>query len=149
MKSPTPVKKILTSQGSSPGLRQLISRMDKLRSLNARLQQLLPTPLAQHCSVASADQGRLSILVSSPAWATRLRLLHPKIIKAFNDLGIKSVTTQILPENQQQARPRVGMRRPRLSQQSARLLIELAENTSDPKLKDALRRLSRNGRQQA
>jgi hypothetical protein len=147
VKSPTPVNKILTSQRSTAGLRQLIGRLDTLRSLNARLQQLLPTPLAQYCSIASAERGQLVILVSSPAWATRLRLLHPKIIKAFNDLRIKSVTPQVLPENQQPARSRAGKRRPRLSQQSARLLIELAENTSDPKLKNALRRLSRHGQQ--
>lgn len=124
-------------------------RIDNLRTLNARLQQLLPTPLAQHCSVAALDRDRLVILVSSSAWATRLRLLHPKIIKAYHDFRIKSVITQVAPVAQQQRPKTAGQRRPRLSQQSSRLLAELAETTADPKLKNALRRLSQHGRHQA
>lgn len=149
MKSPTPVKKILAADRSSAGLQQLMRRVDSLRSLNARLQQLLPASLAQHCNIAALERDRLIILVSSSAWATRLRLLHPKIIRSFNDFKISSVVTQVVPATQERPPKTAGKRRPRLSPQTSRLLLELAEATPDPKLKSALRRLSRHGRKQS
>ncbi|ALP52338.1 hypothetical protein Tel_03805 [Candidatus Tenderia electrophaga] len=149
MKSPTSVKNILAADQSSAGLRQLMRRIDNLRVLNARLQHLLPTPLARQCSIAALDRDRLVILVSSPAWATRLRLLHPKIIKAYHDFRIKSVVSQVVPTTQPQRPQSNSQRRPRLSSQSSRLIAELAEAITDPKLKNALRRLSQHGRNQA
>lgn len=150
MKSPTSVKQILASSSAGGRLTPLLRRIESLHGLNARLRRLLPVPLAQHCSIASVAHERMVILVSSSAWATRLRLLHPKIIKSFSDLRIKSVITQVAPATGPQHAPGPAREGPRrLSAQSSKLLIELAEAVPDPKLKDALRRLSRHGRRRS
>lgn len=144
MKSPIPVKKILAADTPARGLRHLIKRAEALASLNARLQQLLPQPMAQHCSVATLDRSRLVIVTSSPVWATRLRLLQPKIIHAFRDFRINSVTAQVIPANEPEPAPAP---RPRQapSPEAARLLSELADSASDPHLKRALRHLATRG----
>ncbi len=145
MKSPTSVKKILASNTPSK-LQQLVRQTDQLRTLNSRLNQLFPTPLAQQCKIVALEQNRLTILASSSAWATRLRLQHPEIIKAFHDLGVKSVTTKVAPESPERIVITTKRQTSKLSQQTSKLLIELAESTSDLKLQQALRRLSQHSR---
>lgn len=148
LKSPTSVKKILAATTPS-NMQRLIHQLDRLRALNSRLAQLLPTPLAQQCKIVALEQNRLTILASSSAWATRLRLQHPKIIKAFHDMNIKSVTSKVAPETPSHTAVTAKKRPSKLSQQTSKLLIELAESTSDPKLKSALRRLSQHSRKQS
>ncbi len=139
MKTPTPLKKILNSK---PNTQRLIQQVNTLKRLNHRLSGILPTPIAQHYKIATIEQGSLTILCSSSAWATRLRLQQAKIIKGFRDLQIHSLTIQITPikadnDINEPIKPTIVM-----SQQTSKLLIELSETTSDLKLKQALQRLS-------
>ena len=139
MKTPTPLKKILSSR---PTTQRLIEQVNNLKRLNHRLSGILPTPIAQHYKIASIEQGSLTILCSSSAWATRLRLQQAKIIKGFRDLHIRTLNIQIAPTKavgiiDKPIKPAVTM-----SEQTSKLLIELSETTSDLKLKQALQRLS-------
>jgi len=113
-----------------------------LTTLNRRLAQLLPVPLAQHCQIAAVERGKLIILASSSAWATRLRLQQSKIVKGFQDIPIQSISTQIMPEAVSSTQPSPLKRPKNMSKKTSNLLIELSETTSDPKLKQALRRLA-------
>lgn len=140
MKKPTSVKQILNSH--TPELQGLLQHSRQINKLNIQLHQLLPAPLSQHCTVARVGQQTLTILVDSPAWATRLRLQSLNLIRAFADLQIKSVTVKIqqphyTPENTPKARPI-------MSQETSNLLSHMAEATRDQKLKLALQRLARN-----
>ena len=147
MKSPTSLKKILASNAQG-NIQRLLDQVNRLERLNSRLAQLLPTPLAQHGKIVSLEQGRLTILASSSAWATRFRLQHSKIINSFKDIDVKSVTTKVAPATL--TRPAVAIKKwpNKLSQQTSKLLIELADSTNDPELQGALRRLSQHTRQQ-
>ena len=139
MKTPTPLKKILNSK---PTTQRLIQQVNNLQRLNHRLAGLLPTPIVQHYKIATIEQGALIILCSSSAWATRLRLHQAKIIKAFQDYQVHSLTIQIAPANANNDTEKPLKPAATMSQQTSKLLIELAEATEDPKLKQALQRLS-------
>jgi len=143
VKTPTPLNKILSSK---PTTQRLVQQVNNLKSLNSRLSRILPTPIAQHYKIANIDRGALTILCSSSAWATRLRLQQTKIIKGFRDLHIHSLNIQITPTKADDSinKPKKPARK--ISQQTSKLLIDLAETTSDPKLKQALQRLSKRAR---
>lgn len=139
MKKPKSVKQILNSQNS--GLQELLQHTQQLSALNKHLSHLLPLPLSLHCTAAGVEQQTLILMVDSPAWATRLRLQSPNLIKALQDFQIKSVAVKIQPlQRTPEAAPRV---RPKMSHDTANLLNYLAEATSDLKLKQALQRLAR------
>ena len=139
MKTPTPLKTILNSK---PTTQRLIQQVNNLQRLNHRLAGLLPTPIAQHYKVAAIEQGALIILSSSSAWATRLRLHQAKIIKGFQDYQVHSLTIQIAPTDANINIDKTLKPAATMSQQTSKLLIELSEVTEDPKLKQALQRLS-------
>jgi hypothetical protein len=139
LKKPKSVKQILNSQNS--GLQELLHHTQRLNTLNKQLSHLLPLPLALHCTAAAVEQETLVLMVDSPAWATRLRLQSPNLIKALKDFQIKSVAVKIQPlQKAPETTPRA---RPKMSCDTANLLNYLAETTSDLKLKQALQRLAR------
>ena len=143
MKSPISLKKIL--QTAQPDTQRLLRQAGHLMALNQRLAHQLPDPLAQHCQIAALERRTLTIVVSSPAWATRLRLQQHRLIKAFQDIAIQNLSIQISPEAGISAQ--TIQKQPRtMSQQTYNLLINLAETTADPKLRQALRRLSQHAR---
>jgi len=138
LKTPTPLNKILSSK---PSTKRLVEQANNLKKLNHRLSGILPTPIAQHYEIASIGAGSLTILCSSSAWATRLRLQQAKVINGFRDLQIHTLTIQIKPIIPDSITDK-PTRTTTMSQQTSKLLIELSETTSDPKLKLALQRLS-------
>lgn len=140
MKTPTPLKNILSS---NPSTQRLIQQANNLKRLNHLLSGILPTPIAQHYKIATLEQGTLTILCSSSVWATRLRLQQAKIIKGFRDFQIHTLTIQIAPIKADNHINKTNKSVTTMSQQTSNLLIELSEATSDPKLKQALQRLSR------
>jgi len=144
VKSPISLKRILITK---PAMQQLVQQANNLLALNQRLSQLLPVPHAQHYQIAAVEHYTLIILASSSAWAARLRLQQSKIIKGFQDIPIQSISIRVNPEVTSSAQP--TRKQPKtMSQQTSKLLIELSETTSDPKLKQALHRLSQRAQNQ-
>jgi len=140
LKSPTPLNKILNSQ---PAIQRLVKQANNLKRLNQRLSGILPTPITQHYEIATIEAGTLTILCSSSAWATRLRLQQAKIIKGFRDIQVHSLAIQIKPIETDTTTDKPITKTTPMSQQTSKLLIELSETTLDPKLKQALQRLSK------
>ncbi|MDZ4263878.1 MAG: DciA family protein [Pseudomonadota bacterium] len=140
MKAPKSVKQILSSK--TVGMQGLLQHTQQLKQLNAQLTHLLPLPLSLHCTAAGVSQQTLTLLVESSAWATRLRLQAPSIIRGLQSFNIKTLTVKIQPV--QKAAAATSRSRPKMSPDTANLLNDLAETTSDPKLKSALLRLAQN-----
>lgn len=141
MKAPKSLKQILGSK--TLGIQSLLQQSQQLKQLNAQLAHLLPLPLSLHCTAAGVSNRTLTLLVESPAWATRLRLQTPSIIKGLRNFQIEALTVKVRPP---QTTPQTPSRaRPRMSPETANLLNNLAETTGDPKLKLALLRLAKNG----
>ncbi len=135
MKKPKPIKQILSTKGSSLG--NLIRQSSQLNHINQELAHLLPYPLSFYCVAVKLEGGTLTIIADSPAWASRARFQSKQIVKALN---IKSVVIKTAISTQPTPTP--PKRQASMSSETANLLIQLADDVSDPKLKEAIHRLS-------
>ena len=122
-------------------------RIRYLESVDEALQQLLGPSLAGHCRVANITRDSLVLQAASAAWGSRLRYLAPSLLQQLSKrLGwneVKHTKVQVRPEAfPEREKP---ARRAHLSRKSAAMLREVAENTEDPRLRDALLRLSQRG----
>lgn len=67
--------------------------------MSQRIVPLLPTPLREHVGFAGLRNDRVLLLVESPAWATRVRMDHARILAAVHSLGLaaSSVVAKVAP----------------------------------------------------
>jgi hypothetical protein len=123
----------------------VLSQVHLLRRLTAALRDALPEPLASHCLAANLDNDTLVVGCSSSAWAAKLRYQLPALLARLrNHAGLAALSQiRIRVQPSREERPRIPLRRARLSPRSADILSTLAEGTADPALKAALQRLSR------
>ncbi|MFC1749256.1 DciA family protein [Pseudomonadota bacterium] len=138
MKKPKSVKQIISSRNS--GLGNLAHQSSKLNRLNRELVHLLPPPLPDHCSIAKIENGVVTLIVDSPAWASRARFQTQTIIKGLTKFKVKSVN--IKTKLSQPSPPKTVKHKAKMSFKTSNLLIQLAEATTDQRLKQALLRLS-------
>ena len=76
------------SVATSGDLGSVIERAALLRTLDAKLRQSLPEPLASHVRLGNMRDGRLVFLVDSPVWKARLRLYADVIRDAASAAGL-------------------------------------------------------------
>ncbi|MET0045491.1 MAG: DciA family protein [Candidatus Thiodiazotropha sp. 6PLUC3] len=115
-------------------------------ALCKRVRSNLPAPLDQQLKATVLQAGTLSLFVSSPVWASRLRYATPQLIAQLKREGltIERVRTRILP-NQSAAPSRPKQRMRCLSSENSEMLRHTAASIIDPKLSEALLKLSRHG----
>jgi hypothetical protein len=80
---------LLADQGSDLG--SLLRRADLLAQLQQLLAGSLDPALAARFQVANIRQSRLVLLAPSAAWATRLRMQAPQLLKALHGAGFPQV----------------------------------------------------------
>jgi hypothetical protein len=112
----------------------LARKAGALEALDRALRQTLPLPLREQVRFADLHHDRLVFLASSPAWASRLRLLQTQILAAAQALGahasavkVKVVTPE--PATVQPARSKS------LSPATATHLRAAAASFPDPELR--------------
>lgn len=66
-------------------LPQLLAQYWQWKALSESLHRLLPTNLAQHCSVACIENKTLMISADNPVAANRLRMILPSILPRWKD----------------------------------------------------------------
>jgi hypothetical protein len=78
----------------------LARRADALEALDRALRQTLPSPLREQVRFADLRNDRLVFLASSPAWASRLRLMQTQILATARAIGTRasSVTVKVAPQ---------------------------------------------------
>lgn len=125
-------------------LQRLVKKAKCLSELNAILANYLDAGLCQHCTLANYAEGELTLLVDSPAWATRLRFILPNLLsllkkhKPFNQLtSIRHIVQQPPIPNK-----RLVNRTPVLTELCAEFIKQTAQHIEDPGLADALMRLA-------
>jgi hypothetical protein len=125
-----------------PTLKLIDSEINAQRALLTQVRQLLPEDLASHCVAARLRDQHLVLHADSPVWATRLRYLAPGIMgpmqadhPSLRGVKIKLLLTRPAPD----PRRRVARR----SDVAAAIIHDTAQDTKQPQLRDALRRLSR------
>jgi hypothetical protein len=77
----------------------LARKAGELDALDRALRQTLPTPLREQVRFAHLRNGRLVFLATSPAWASRLRLMQTQILATARAIGTcaSSVTVKVAP----------------------------------------------------
>ena len=113
----------------------LAKRAGVLEALDRALRQTLPLPLREQVRFANLRNDRLVFLASSPAWATRLRLMQTQILAAAHAIGTSasSVTVKVVPKPPAVIEPE---RSKPLSATAAAHLQATAASLSDPKLRE-------------
>lgn len=74
--------------GACSNFASLARRSAALDALDRALRQTLPLPLRDEVRFADRRGSRLVFLASSPAWATRLRLMQASIFAAARSLDV-------------------------------------------------------------
>ena len=128
----------------SATLAPLLHKTDQLRRANDRLRARLGATLGNNWEVANRRGDTLVLMTDSAAWASRLRFLAPQILKALSDAGegsgLRRLKVVVRPKSVPPSP--LASRRLALSERSAGLLREVARDTQDPALREALLRLS-------
>lgn len=112
----------------------LAKRASELEALDRALRQTLPMPLREQVRFANLRNERLVFLASSPAWATRLRLMQTQILAAAHAIGTSAISVSVKVV----AKPPVitePERSKTLSATAAAHLQATAASMSDPKLR--------------
>lgn len=130
---------------SSRPLGTLLSHVQLLRRFTAFLQDRLPPSLAAQCQAANIEGTTLVIAVSSSAWAAKLRYQITALaveLKEHTGLPpIEHIRIRVQPP-QLEATRRAPHRLP-MSTDTAALISQVADHTTDPALRESLRRLAR------
>lgn len=124
----------------------LCKKANSILKINNELKKCLDPSLQEHFELANIKTDVATLLVCSSTWATRLRYNIPAILNALNNqLNFTSVKTirikvkKIIPDNS------ISKRKPfSLSENSAQFLNDVANNFSDPQLRDCILKLSKN-----
>ena len=119
----------------------LASRAAALDALDRALRQTLPQPLRDEVRFANLRGGRLLFLASTPAWATRLRLLQAQILAAARSLDIRAETiaVKVSPLPQLATEPEHARK---LSPAAAAHLRAAASAAADPEWQELYGRLA-------
>ncbi|MBD8899467.1 DciA family protein [Rhodanobacter sp. DHG33] len=119
----------------------LANKAAALDALDRALRQTLPLPLRDQVRFANLRGGRLLFLASTPAWATRLRLLQAQILAAARSLDIRAETIGIKVS----PLPKIELEPERtrtLSPTAASHLRAAAAATTDPEWKELFGQLA-------
>lgn len=127
----------------------ILRRVGLLRALDDALRDCLPAECGAHCRATGLEDGTLFLVADSPVWRARLHFYSSRIINHFSRLGKFSVTRVKVRVGHGLEPPPIdrtqGPARS-LPAASARAFRALADETGDPALQRALRRLARHGR---
>ena len=113
----------------------LAKKTGTLEALDRALRQTLPSPLREQVRFANLRNDRLVFLASSPAWASRLRLMQTQILATAHAIGTcaSSVTVKVAPQPPVATTPD---RSKPLSPAAATHLRAAAASLSDPELRN-------------
>lgn len=109
----------------------LAEKASALEALDRALRQTLPLPLREQVKFADLRNNRLVFLASSPAWASRLRLMQTQILASAAAIGLcaSSVTVKVAPQPPAATAPD---RSKPLSAAAANHLKAAAASSTDP-----------------
>ena len=140
----SPVGKLINDENSS--IAELCKKANAIQKINQKLKKCLDPSLHHHFELANIKTDSAVILVDSSTWATRLRYNIPAILDALNNqLNFTSIKTvrikvkTIIPETSSTPKKSIS-----LSKSSAKILRNVADNLSDPQLRDCFIKLSKN-----
>lgn len=125
---------------------ELCNKAHSIQEIDQKLKKCLDPSLHHHFQLANIKTDSVIILVNSSTWATRLRYNIPAILNALNNqldfTSINTVRIKVKTKNSETlTKPR---RQISLSNSSAQILRDVADNFSDPDLRECFIKLSKN-----
>jgi hypothetical protein len=136
-------------QQDSSLLQGILDKLKHFKDLHTILAQYLDTKLAAHCQVVNMENGHLVIITDSALWATQFRFqipaLLPKLQKHEPLSSLKNISCKISPSSKTQIpeAPHTAMM-PRLSLQTAEMILTAAKTINHDKLKLILQKIAKN-----
>ncbi len=130
---------------SSHKLQRIRQRSAQLDRLLAHIRDVLPPPLASHCTGVAVKADALIIYIDASAVASKVRFLAPQVHSSLPPAmrqRIRHVEARVL---RARGAPLPLRRRAAMSTDSAHIIHASAECVTDPELGAALHRLARHG----
>ena len=126
---------------SSDILSQLRNHIQKLNSLQAKLDDYLDPPLNEHVIIADYRQKTLVFHAHSAAWATKLRYRTPELLRLFRDdlPGLRSIRVKNPPVETTVRKTRSAARP---SPATVDTIRQVADRLTDPPLRSVLLRIA-------
>lgn len=135
-------------------LATILETVHAIQAISQWVQERLPAAVQPHCQVGHYQKGVLTLVASSPAWATQLRFLSGELLQKLRQepkwIGVRSIqikvarlqTTKIEPEMVEEGPERS------LPQAAADALQALADGLDESTpgneaLKESLNRLAK------
>lgn len=137
-RSPKSVRHLLKDK---PTLKRLELEISAQKALLGQVRHLLPNELAGHCVAAQMRDQHLILHTDSPVWATRLRYFAPQLISLLKsgDPSLRGIKVRLVLTRSPQRRRLPAARH---SDFAAAIIHDSAEDTKQPQLREALKRLS-------
>lgn len=134
------------------GLNRLISQAKVLTQIKIIINQVVDYQIAEHVEVSKIQPGILTLICDSAVWSTRLRYMEPQILKKLQQYSmtqkLRKIEIKVRPSSnatpEQQSTK--SKRRIELSQSAAKQILTDSKAISDPKLKDAIKKLARHAK---
>lgn len=131
---------------SNNATRRLVSKAWSLAKLEELINDSLPIEIRELGSIQTGDlyDGELTLLVTNPALATRLRFASGNILEAIKKEGrlkISRIKVRVAPPSPQFRKPQKASSR-QLSADAQTVLLRAAKTATDPDLAAAFRRLA-------
>ncbi|MFM9971078.1 MAG: DciA family protein [Burkholderiales bacterium] len=127
----------------------LISHANFILTLRQVLPKILPSELAQNCSVANYKDGKLVIFAHNNAVAAKLKLLAgglPRKMSEHLQLTARQVTAVTIEVQPQSPGQRLAKNSLQMSQKGAEEILEYSSQVSDISLRNALLSLASRAR---
>lgn len=136
-------------QADKTDLRGIFEKAKRLEEINRRLGKYMDNNTAALCHVANIVADRLVLIAANGSIATQIRFQANDLLRKFrqDDLlkNIQHVDCKVHPGVSmpvQRPQKHKGSKMQPLSQESARIMQEIAETIQDPKLKASMLRIA-------
>ncbi|QJQ96400.1 MULTISPECIES: DUF721 domain-containing protein [Halomonadaceae] len=141
-----PVTRLLSGNGELGGLMRMASLIDHAQQ---ELRYHLPEEVRPHVFVGGYRQGKLTLITDRAVWLTWLRYEQPRLLTLLRRLpefeAVLGFTLKVRPIRPHKALPRQTRQ---LSPSAADEISLCADDTENPRLKQALQRLAAHAQRQ-
>jgi len=127
---------------SLPALKAINMQLEELLALQQTLSASVPADLRPHVRIAYRDGKRVHISASNSAWAARLRILGPRVLRRFaqHDSGIEEIKVTVDVSSARRDAPAPPRR---IESSGIRNLTQLMERLPEGSLRHAVAKLLR------
>ena len=141
-----------------PGSNELLTVLSKVQAidrLNKIFKPLLEAKFRPYCHVANLTKGVMVVLTANGAVAAQMRYQTRDLIKALHNnpalSHIKEIQFKVSPHQEPILDRPVDKTRQRnparpLSEESAKILLDMASTIEDPALREAMERIAKHGK---